>query len=275
MKSKVILGAILTILLSSCGEKLDDLELQIINQHIAEDLYQQNSLEVAEALDDYIFEGLQEYADECEDQTEREIREHQSAVAMFGDWDIGSAVFGEPSKEDKLLRKYNSYIDYANQNRQKVYDLIMNMTKILTEKRNTPIPSIGLNDEVNLAYTFNNLEYIPPTISKTLYDKYISLSFNQSDAKEWAGAILPFSNKPSLQYGILAVAVIKMMREVTFPKAVYAVYNKDYDAWNVGYDTENAFLVKFIIDNDVENWEIEETNYVPAYITSKGNVLKQ
>lgn len=262
------------IIFTSCNEKLDDLELEVIHKEIPSEIYMETSLQSAETLDDYIFDGIQEYADAMKIQVKQEIQKHRQSVAMFGDWEIGSAVFGEPSKEEKLANKYNSYINYVNHNRQKIYKVIIGIAQIIA-KDPTILTNISSSENVINLDAFSDLEYVPTSMSQDTYNKYLDIPMNTSDRYKWGEVILPYSNKPSIQFDALTIAVIKMMKNISFPKAVYAVYNKELKAWNVGYDTEQAYLITFILDNDVENWEIEETKYVGAYINSKGNILKK
>lgn len=260
--------------LSSCGENLNEIELDIIKKEIPSEIYQEVAFQSAEKLDDYIFEGLQEYVDAMKSQVMREMQEHRQSVALFGDWDIGSAVFGAPSKEEKLANRYNSYIDFANRNRQRIYETIMGEAEIIAKDPTVLNKFSSPENEISLEI-FSKLEFIPASMNRETFNKYLDIPFNKKDIQKWGEAILPYSNKPSIQFDALTVAVIKMMKNVSLPKAVYAVYNKDLKAWNVGYDTEQAYIVTFIIDNDVENWDMEETSYIEAYINSKGNVLKK
>lgn len=266
--------AVFLIGFSSCGEKLDEIELEVINKDIPSELYLQISLQSAQALNNYIFDGLQEYAESMKTQLKQEMQKHRQSVAMFGDWDIGAAVFGAPSKEEKLVNTYNSYINYANRNNQKIYDVILGETQILAQNPSLINKFTSSGNEINFE-VFSDLEYVPSSISLESYNKYSDIPLNKTNMSKWAAVVLPYSNKPSIRYDALTVSVIKMMQTISFPKAVYAVYNKDLKAWNVGYDTNQAYLVTFIIDNDVVNWEMAETNYVEAYVNSKGNVLKK
>lgn len=259
--------------LASCGEKLDDLELQIINQQIPEDLFEEHAKDMAESLDDFIFQGLQEYVDLNKSKTKKAIKEYKQSTSIFHDWDP-STIFGGPTKDERLLNQYNSYLNFANRNREKIYNTILGVAEVLANNRSLLSEFPGDSDNVDFS-CFNSVGYVPTSIRLEEYQKYYDISFNPNDAISWGEAVLPFSKNPSVRYGALTVAVIKMMQHIPFPKPVYAVYNKENKVWNVGYDTEQAFFVTFIIDNDVENWDLTETNYVPAYIDSKGNVLKK
>lgn len=275
MKANLLFSVVFLclVMLSSCGEQLNETELEIINKDIPLDLYQQSSIQSAESLDDYLFEGLQEYANAQKSQVQREIQEHKRSVAMFGDWDIGSAVFGEPSKEDKLISKYNSYIDYANRNRKKIYDIILGITQIIAQNPTVLSNLSGNSQNVNLEF-LSRLELVPISLSRDSYDKYFEIPFSNADAIKWGEAILPFSKTPTVQYDALTVAVIKMMEGIKYPKPIYALYNNESKSWIVGYDTEQAVEISFVIDHEVENWEMEEIQYNSAYINSKDNVIK-
>lgn len=247
MKANILLSLVFLclVVLFSCGDKLNETELEIINKDIPLDLYQQNSMQSAESLDDFLFEGLQEYANAQKSQVQREIQEHKRSVALFGDWDIGSAVFGEPSKEDKLISKYNSYIDYANRNRKKIYDIILGITQIIAKNPTVLSNLPGDSQNVNLEF-LRGLELVPIFLSRDSYDKYFDIPFSNADAIKWGEAIPPFSKTPTVQYVALTVAVIKMMEGINYPKPVYALYNNESKSWSVGYDTEKAVEISFV-----------------------------
>lgn len=267
------IGCAFLILLASCSNKLDDTELEIIHNDIPSEIYQETASQMADELDDYIMSGIEEYSETIKSKVVNDMQEYSQATAIFGDWDIGAAVFGEPTHNEKLVDRFNSYIDYVNRKRQTIYETIKGETEIIA-KNPAILNSFAGIDDVNLE-VFSPLEFIPSSISRESYTEYYSIPFSKTDMQRWGEAVLPYSKQPAVQFDALTVAVIKMMRNITYPTPVYAVYNKEEKAWNVGYDTRQAFYVTFTTEDDVVVWEMEETVYSEAYINSKGNVLFQ
>lgn len=256
--------------LTSCNETLSEIELDFINNDIPESLYEEMVMARADALDDYLFECIEEYSDIVGNKIKNEIE--QSARLSSFDFDI-SAIFGGPTKEERLAKQYNNYINYINRNRQNMYDIIMGVAGKIAKNPRILNNFPGNSDTVDF-YMFRDVEYIPTTISHAEYTKYANKTFNKSDKLDWGKSIIPYSGKPNLSVPALVVAVISYISELPYPKPVYAVYDNQCDAWEVGYNTKQAVDVVFTWNGDVINCEFQECTYTPAYINSKNNVLK-
>lgn len=266
----VVSLALMTLFIS-CDETLSETELNIINNDISESLYEEMVIERANALDDYLFECIDEYSDIVGDEVKNEIE--QSARLSSFDFDI-SAIFGGPTKGERLAKQYNNYIDYINRNRQNMYDIIMGVAGKIAKNPRILNNFPGNSDTVDL-YMFRDVEYIPNSISQTEYNKYANKTFNKSDKLDWGKTILPYSGKPNLSVPALVAAVISSLSELPYPKPVYAVYDNQYGAWEVGYNTKQAVNAVFTQNGDVINCEFQECTYTPAYVQSNNNILKR
>lgn len=275
MKKKIftlILTTLTIISLTSCNKTLSENELDIINKDIPEKIYEQMVKEQANALDDYLFDCIEEYSDVVNKEVDSYIEETTRFNSVWHSWDM-SALLGGPTPEERAANQYNNYIKYINRNRQNMYDIIMGIAGKIAENPTILNNIPGNSENVNLDM-FSDIEYVPNSISRKTYDKYINKTFNKSDKLDWGKTILPYSEKPKLSIPALVVAVISAINELPYPKPVYAVYDKQCEAWEVGYSTNQAVDVVFTKNGDVINWVFQQCDYKSSYIQSNVNVLK-
>ena len=264
--------------LTSCEKKLSDLEKEVVYEKIPTDLYELNVHSAADALDDYLFESICKYSEEVENKVNRDIKKargDEEAMALF----FGSLAAWAPSKSESLASQYNRYISYANKNRQTLNAIVMGVAEIIAHNPslldNFPgkLPLLHqYSDSVNLE-CFSKVEYIPSSISLSEYETWSAVGFENSDKIKWGETILPYSKSPKLSAGAIAVSVISLLKSISVPKPVYAIYDKENKTWDIGYSTKQAVTVNFIEKGDVLNWEYDEAEYVEAYKKSKYNVL--
>lgn len=252
---------------TSCEKKLTDLEKEIVVENIPADLYESSVHSAADALDDYLFESVVEYVDKVEQKVKREMRD----APMYDYWDI-SLVFGAPSKSERLANQYNQYISYAKKNRQTLNDIVMGVAQIIAHNPSLLNNFPGNSETVNFE-CFSEVEYVPSSISLSEYESWSAIGFENSDKIKWGETILPYSKSPKLSAGAIVVSTISLLKNISLPRPVYAIYDKENKTWDIGYSTQQAVTVNFIEKGDVLNWEYDEAEYVEAYKKSKYNVL--
>ena len=81
--------------------------------------------------------------------------------------------------------------------------------------------------------------------------------------------------RPRLSSSAVLCAVLCAMSYVDKPKAVYAVYDDEREAWEVGYNNKDAYFVTFEIKGDVLRYEYSPTRYSAELAKSELNALNK
>lgn len=258
------------IVFSSCGETLSSDEKSVIENDLADILYEENMLYQASSLDDYLYEAVDAYLDKCHDEMQSKIDSYNTSASLFGGWDAAE-LFGSSGPEI-FSGLYYRYLNYANDNREKMADLIEEVTRVVVD--NPQILDKFEEGETFSLAPFSKIEGLPEYISDDELAIYRDLSLSEANMEEWGEMVMGPLKKPCFSTMAVICATLKALCLVNYPVAVYAIYDEEEKGWIVGYDTEDAYFVKFKTKGDVLEFEYSPHDYQAVYIDSINNKLK-
>lgn len=264
--------SLLLIEVSSCGKSLDKNEKSVIENDLAEIVYKENLWYVAGGIDDYFYEAVEAYADKGHEEMQAKIDNYSATSSLFGGgWDLAE-LFGSSTPEI-YRRTYYRYINYANDNRKNMAYVINEVTEIV---ENNPDILDKFEEEANFSLLpFRNIEGLSSEyVSAKELSKYKNLSFSNANKEEWGELIMGPLKNPHFSSVAVVCGTLKALSFVDFPEAVYALYDEKEKAWEVGYDSEDAYLVNFVKKGDILEFQYSPTEYYEGYIESKTNKLK-
>ena len=268
---------VLFIIMVSCKKEptLSESELNIIKNKIPESLYKATLLEVNEPVYNYLWEGVKEYADQVQEEMERKINQNNAASALFGGnmFDIGE-LFGT-STNRLYANQYYSYIEYANKHNQDLYNLIEAITEMISEDPSILRIFYETGWETKSLSQFSGTKYMPSSISWSLFQEYENHDLNNYEQVWWGKMIMGTSKHPAISGSCAFYIVGKVMSQIEHPQLVYAVYEEETKAWDIGYDNEEAFSISFTEREDIIHYDYHPVSFSQAYINSKLNYLNK
>lgn len=101
-----------------------------------------------------------------------------------------------------------------------------------------------------------------------------ALKFSDNNRTIWGEGVMGSYKNPKMSGEITLIAMLNLLDLVnTHPQPLYAIYWKEDDAWEVGYDSEIAVYIRFEKEGDIVRYEYFNDDFNSEYIHSKNNVL--
>lgn len=268
----------IVLLMSGCNESLSEAELNAINNDIPDKIYAANIEERAENVQDYLWDAVDVYVDQLEDNIQKEIDDYNATSSLFGGslFDVNE-LFGSSATE-QYAKRYYKFTDYANDHLDVFEEDCESISRILQKHPEVINDFFSGNSNISLSL-FQTVEGLPSSITAEQFEKFRSVELNKSNRAKWGELVMGTLKNP--RYSPLAVlcAMVIRVERLKYPRPVYAVYKEgeefyDEDGWEVGYDTKQAYFITFNEDEDILEYDCEEVDYYKEYIDSKKNKLK-
>lgn len=269
----LIVAITATVLFTSCSNSLSKDELSIINTNLPAQIFEEQVKSAASELNDYLWEGIREYADKTDDELTTAIyNKHQAVRALGWENDIfGQAFLGDKTEKNAAL--FEKYIDYANSHQTALADQIESIAKVII--KNPSVISKFNNGDVEEALApFRSLEGMHSDLNIDMVAGLENMTLDETDQVEWGAAVMGEYNKPCLSAPNVLFAMLRAVKDCAMPKPVYAFYDDDQELWIIGYDNKDAYEITFTKKGDVIQYEYSPTEYSTAYENSRYNVLK-
>ena len=264
------------LMLTSCEQTLTEDEKKVITTDIPKEMFREIVMATADELDDFLWDGVVNYAEETGDRVQRKIDERNSTAAFLGGNMFDFAELFGTSTNEIYAREYNNYILYANNHRSDLLELVNKMSEVIANN-----PSIaysyasGCLDQVPMSYFQKVSSDLPSSINEIFVDGTDNLTMDSSDKVSWGEAVMGEYRRPRLSSSAVLCAVLCAMSYVDKPKAVYAVYDDEREAWEVGYNNKDAYYITFEIKGDVLRYEYSPTRYSAELAKSELNALNK
>lgn len=264
------------LMLTSCEQTLTEDEKKVITTDIPKEMFREIVMATADELDDFLWDGVVNYAEETGERVQRKIDERNRTAAFLGGNMFDFAELFGTSTNEIYAKEYNNYILYANNHRSDLLELVNKMSEVIANN-----PSIaysyasGCLDQVPMSYFQKVSSDLPSSINEIFVDGTDNLTMDSSDKVSWGEAIMGEYRRPRLSSSAVLCAVLCAMSYVDKPKAVYAVYDDEREAWEVGYNNKDAYFVTFEIKGDVLRYEYTPTRYSAELAKSELNALNK
>lgn len=264
------------LMLTSCEQTLTEDEKKVITTDIPKEMFREIVMATADELDDFLWDGVVNYAEETGERVQRKIDERNRTAAFLGGNMFDFAELFGTSTNEIYAREYNNYILYANNHRSDLLELVNKMSEVIANN-----PSIaysyasGCLDQVPMSYFQKVSSDLPSSINEIFVDGTDNLTMDSSDKVSWGEAVMGEYRRPRLSSSAVLCAVLCAMSYVDKPKAVYAVYDDEREAWEVGYNNKDTYFVTFEIKGDVLRYEYTPTRYSAELAKSELNALNK
>lgn len=263
--------------LTSCSLPLSDKEKDVIENELAKKVYTSNIADNTEALYDYLWSGLEDYADT----TEKELEDKMNSLRELNAWGFDmngiSEAFTGRSASETIVSTYYSLIDYINDHSEDLKQMTVEIANIMVDNpslKSAYKSAIDNGEGMSLA-AFSSIKGIPSELTPDMVKLYSSMEFDDDNKIAWGKAVIGDYKKPRLSAVAVVAAMLNVLANTNVnPKPLYAVYDEEEDYWEVGYDTQDAYAVAFEDKGDVTRYQYEPIDFHKAFVNSKTNVLK-
>lgn len=251
---------------------MSDDERDIIETNLANILYDENIDARANSTDEYLYDAVQSYVDIVYDKAQDEIDDYEAASALDSS-ELYELLGG--STPGQSADRYYEYVDHVNAHRETMCDDINEVARIIQNDHHILSKFFSGNSTISLEDFVGTIEGLPSSITSEDFDKYRSVDFDKSNMATWGELIM--GDIKNQRYSPLAVvcATIIRINRLKWPTPVYAVYDEEYEGWEVGYNTRQAYFVTFEQKGDIQEFVYVDSEYSDAYIHSKNNVLSE
>ncbi|MDE6855032.1 MAG: hypothetical protein K2J34_01015 [Muribaculaceae bacterium] len=267
-----ICSIVLTLCTVGCKQELNEQERDAIVKDIPQKLYLHEASVVGEQLGEYLTDAVDDYAESLRISLQKKINQNNATSALFGGnaFDFGE-LFGT-STNQIIANQYEEYVNYANRHMADIAEMAEGMTVRLAQHPEFIEKVNNESQEYISLDIFDGLNNIPSVIPGKDLDPG-ALTLDESNKSYWGEILLGDYKHPKVSVPTILYASIIAVENMTVPKPVYAVYDKDTESWEAGYDSGQAVSVKFSKKGDLVVYEATPIDFHKELIDSKYNVL--